>query len=156
MGDQRIMMDDGKHRTFQAAVLLIFLSLLLAGCAGGGETRYETGGQTLSQEVTTEYLLKSAGFQKWDINQNTPSRQALLMALPPGKITTYKRNGQTYHAYADVGSSNIYVGDDAAYQRYLSLAGKRQVCERVTGANQVQFWSCMEESQQGAADTPKQ
>lgn len=101
--------------------------------------------------MTTEYLLTKAGFKKWDVNQETPKRQALLAALPPEKISTYKRNGQTYHVYADVGSNSLYVGDEAAYQRYLSLAGKRQVCERVTGANQVQFWSCIEESTQGAA-----
>ena len=155
MGDRWIRMGDRKDGMLQAIVLLIFLNILLVGCAGGGQTRYETGGQSLSQEVTTEYFLKKAGFQKWDVNMETPKRQALLAALPPGKISTYKRNGQTYHAYANVGSNNLYVGDEAAYQRYLSLAGKGKLCERVTGANQVQFWRCMEESQQGGADRPK-
>jgi hypothetical protein len=95
--------------------------------------------------VTTEYLLTKAGFQKWDINDDTPKRQALLMALPPGKISTYQRNGQTYHAYADVGSKKLYVGDETAYKNYLSLSGQRQVCGQVAGANQEHFWTCMEE-----------
>jgi hypothetical protein len=133
----------------QAAISGIFLIFLFSGCAGGGETLKQTGGQTLTQEVTTEYLLTNAGFKKWDINEQTPKRQALLAALPPGKISTYQRNGQTYHVYADAGSGTLYVGDEAAYQRYLTLAGQRKVCERVTGPNQVHFWSCMEESQTG-------
>jgi hypothetical protein len=140
---------------FQAAIIGIFLVFLVSGCAGGGETLRQTGGQTLAQEVTTEYLLASAGFEKWDINDKTPKRQALLAALPPGKISTYQRNGQTYHVYADAGSGNLYVGDEAAYQRYLTLAGQWKVCERVTGPNQVHFWSCMEESQRGGGQPRK-
>jgi len=140
---------------FQAAIAWILLILLVSGCAGGGETLSQTGGQTLTQEVTTEYLLATAGFQKWGINDETPKRQALLAALPPGKISTYQRNGQTYHVYADTGSGTLYVGDEAAYQRYLSLSGQRKVCERVTGPNQVHFWSCMEESQRGGGQPRK-
>ena len=148
------MLANLKLATLRGAMGLVFLSLILAGCAGGGETLQQTGGQTLSQEVTTEYLLTKAGFQKWDINQDTPKRQALLAALPPGKISTYQRNGQTYHAYTDVGSNKLYVGDEAAYQRYLSLSGQRKLCERVTGPNQEQFWKCMEESPQSGGSKP--
>jgi hypothetical protein len=150
-----IMDNSGNRSVISALALMLSLYLLIAGCAGGTQTRTQTGGQTLAGEVTTEYLLTSAGFRKWDVNRETPKRQALLAALPPGKISTYMRDGQTYHVYADVASNTLYIGDEAAYQRYLSLAGKRQLCERVTGANQVQFWSCMEEDQQRGGGQPK-
>ncbi len=122
-----------------AVIVLFFLTVLFLGCAGG---------QTVQQEVTTEYLLIKAGFDRWDVNMETPKRQALLNNLPRGKIVTYLRNGEVYHAYADEGSSNLYIGDETAYQKYLSLARDRQICERVQGANQVEFWGCMDEYQQ--------
>jgi hypothetical protein len=136
---------------FNAALSLILICILANGCAGGGETLAETGGQTLPQEVATEYLLTTAGFQQWDVNYQTPKRQALLDTIPPGKIATYQRNGQVYHAYADKGSRALYIGDEAAYQKYLSLTRGRKLCERVPGRNQVEFWSCMEEYQQRGA-----
>ena len=122
---------------FYAAIYVILVTLLVNGCAGG---------QTLQREVTTEYLLTTAGFQRWDVNDETPKRQALLNNLPQRTIVTYKRNGEVYHAYAD--ESSLYLGDEAAYQRYLSLAGGRKLCQRVTGTNQVEFWSCMQEYQE--------
>ena len=133
---------------FLATICLILVALLVCGCAGGGQTLKETGGQTLPQEVTTEYLLTTAGFKRLEVNDDTPKRQALLNNISPGKLTTYTRDGEVYHAYADVGSNVIYIGDDAAYQRYLTLAGKRKLCQRVPGTNQAQFWECMQESQE--------
>ena len=134
---------------FLARICLILVALLVCGCAGGGQTLTETGGQTLPQEVTTEYLLTAAGFKRWEVNDDTPKRQALLENISPGKLTTYKRDGEVYHTYADVGSNVLYIGDDTAYQRYLTLAGNRKLCQRVPGTNQAQFWECMQESQEG-------
>jgi hypothetical protein len=125
-----------------APAIFLLVAILVTGCVGE---------QVLQQEVTTEYLLTSSGFQKWEVNEKTPARQALLDGLPAGQISTYKRDGQVYHAYPDNFSKVIYVGDEAAYQRYQSLAQGRKMCRRVTGANQVQFWSCMEDFQQTGA-----
>jgi hypothetical protein len=119
---------------FYAAFSVIFVTLLVNGCAGG---------QTLQREVTTEYLLSSAVFQRWDVNDETPKRQALLDNIPKRTIVTYQRNGEVYHVYGD--ESSLYIGNEAAYQQYLSLARDRKLCQRVTGLNQVQFWSCMQE-----------
>jgi hypothetical protein len=135
MGNQRMV-------KLEAAIILIFFTILVGGCAGG---------PALQQEVTTEYLLSTAGFEKWEVNEKTPARQALLSALPAGTISTYMRNGRVFHAYPDNLSKVIYVGDEAAYQRYLSLSQGRQMCRQVTGADQVQFWSCMEEFQESGA-----
>ena len=139
-------MRQGRRTCLKAASSLILFTIMISGCLGG---------QTLQQDVTTEYLLSSAGFQKLDVSYVDAKREALMEALPIGKISTYMRDGQVYHAYVDGTSRNIYIGDEAAYQRYLVLAGDRKVCERVTGANQVQFWSCMEGYQQPGMGQPK-
>lgn len=133
------LMDHPRSARLIPAIFFILIAILVNGCVTG---------QALQQEVTTEYLLASAGFQKWPVNEQTPKRKALLEALPEGQISTYIRDGQTLHAYPDLFSKVIYVGDEAAYQKYLSLSQGRQMCRRVTGANDVQFWSCMEDFQQ--------
>lgn len=135
-------MDQRRSVRFTPAIFFILFTILVNGCVGG---------QALQQEVTTEYLLSASGFQKWQVNDQTPKRQALLEALPSGQISTYIRDGQTYHAYPDNLSRIIYVGDAAAYQKYQSLSQGRKMCRRVTGANQVHFWSCMEDFQQSGA-----
>jgi hypothetical protein len=132
---------------FMGAISLILAAVLINGCAGGGQTLVETGGQALPQEVTTEYLLTTAGFKRLPVNDDTPKRQALMNSIPSGKLVTYTRNGEVYHAYADEGSKALYLGDEPAYQRYLALARGRKLCERVPGTNQVEFWGCMQEYQ---------
>lgn len=126
---------------FNAAILLILLTLLLNGCAGG---------QATHKVVVTEYFLKEAGFQQWDVNMETPKRQALMDAIPRGKIVTYKMNGETFHVYSDEAAQTLYVGDEVAYQKYLSMAIGRQVCERVDATmDSAPFWSCFVEVQKG-------
>lgn len=122
------------------AILFIFPDLL-TGCAGE---------PALQQEVTTEYLLTKAGFARWDVNQETPKRQALLNNLPKSKISTYKRNGEVYHVYPDENSGALYVGDAVAYQRYLAMAHGRKICERVDAQEGVHFWGCMQDLREGA------
>ena len=138
-------MSNCKRLRLLGAICLIVIVISMHGCAGGGETLVETGGQTLPQEVTTEYLLTTAGFTRLAVNDQTPKRQALLNSIPPGKLVTYSRNGEVYHAYGDEGSQVLYIGDEVAYQNYLRLAGKRKFCERIPGTNQVEFWGCMQE-----------
>jgi len=135
-------MGKGRWNRLRAPILLVFLTILINGCAKE---------PALRQEVTTEYLLTTSGFQKWDVNMQTPKWQALRNNLPKGKISTYKRNGDVYHVYVDVSSDTLYVGDEVAYQKYLAKAYGRQMCQRVTGPNQVEFWECMDDYQQGGA-----
>ena len=130
---------DFKQARFNAALFLIFFAILFNGCAGR---------ETTQQLVVTEYLLKDAGFQTWAVNDETPKRQALLNVIPRGTIITYKADGQVYHVYADEGSKTLYMGDEAAYQKYLSMARGKQLCERVDASNSSQFWSCFDEYQQ--------
>ncbi|MBM4275807.1 MAG: hypothetical protein FJ134_15305 [Deltaproteobacteria bacterium] len=123
---------------FIAAMLLFLFTILLHGCAGG---------QPLQRLVVTEYLLEEAGFQKWEVNMETPKRQALMQNIPKGKIVTYQRNGETYHAYSDEAAQTLYIGDEVAYQRYLGMARGRQLCERLDATESAPFWSCFDEYQ---------
>ncbi len=141
-------MADWNRTRFIGAISLILYAILMNGCAGGGQTLGVTGGQTLSQEVTTEYLLSTAGFKRLAVSDYTPKLQALLTAIPPGKLVTYTRDGEVYYVYADKGSRALYMGDEADYQRYEGLAHGRNLCVRVPGTNQVEFWGCMQEYQE--------
>lgn len=123
---------------FNAAILLILLTILLNGCAGG---------QTTQKVVITEYFLKEAGFRQWEVNMDTPKRQALMDSIPKGKIVTYLMDGVTYHVYSDQAAQTLYVGDEVAYQKYLSMSMGKQVCERVDATDSEKFWSCFDDFQ---------
>lgn len=127
-----------RKNRFSAALLLILLAILFNACAGG---------QTTQELVTTEYFLDKAGFQKLAVNDTTPKRQALLNSIPRGKISTYQKNGETYHAYTDEAAQRLYIGDETAFQNYLTMTKGRQLCERVVGPDSAKFWSCYDEFQ---------
>jgi hypothetical protein len=133
------MMANRRQARNKAIILLIFCTILFYSCAGA---------QTTQEAVVTEYLLTKAGFQPYKANMTTPKTQALLNAIPKGQITTFKGNGMVYHAYPDERSNTLYVGDAAAYSKYLSLAKGQKVCRRVEAENSVGFWSCFDEFQQ--------
>ncbi len=122
--------------------LLSFISLLWSGPVAADREKKQ-------EQVVTEYLLEQAGFDKWRVPYDAPKREALLAALPKGIIVTYRANGKVYHTYGDHRARIIYVGDDAAYQRYLSLTETKNLCERREGGESAHFWSCFEEMRQG-------
>ena len=132
------MMANWRKAGFNAAIFLVLFAMLFNGCAAG---------QSTQQVVITEYLLKDAGFKPWDVNMQTPKSQALLNSIPKGKIVTYQADGGVYHVYGDENSKTLYIGDTAAYQKYLSMAKGKQLCERVDATNSQQFWSCFDEFQ---------
>jgi hypothetical protein len=122
----------------KAVIFFILVVMVVSGCAGG---------QTGQQTVSMQYMLTESGFQPWNLNLETPKRQALLNSLPKGKIVTYRRDGEVYHVYGDELSTTLYVGDEAAYQKYLSMARGKQLCERVNAQSPQEFWRCLEETQ---------
>ncbi|MFA5109849.1 MAG: hypothetical protein WC443_00435 [Desulfobaccales bacterium] len=122
------------------AVWLVCGALLFCGCAERQAA--------VRDQVTTEYLLSQAGFTQYKPNMETPKTQALLDALPGGQITTFNANGVPYHAYPDKLSNVLYVGDAAAYQKYVGLAQGRNLCQRVDAPNSEGFWVCFQELQQ--------
>ena len=131
-------MTNRRQAEFFGAFWLILFTLVFSACAGGQGTQHL---------VVTEYFLKDAGFKPWDVNDTTPKRQAILNSIPREKIVTFKGDAGVYHVYADEGSKTLYVGDEAAYQKYLSLSKGRQLCERVDAPNSAAFWSCFDEAQ---------
>ena len=84
----------------------------------------------------------------WDVNEETPNRQALKLNTPRGQMTTYEMGGKVYHIYNDPNYNTLYVGDETAYQNYLALAHGRNICQTVEGSNNTQFWSCFQEHEQ--------
>lgn len=130
-----------------AVIGLIFLSILFGGCGGGGGG----GLPPLQEQVTTEYLLSKAGFTQYKPNLETPKTQALLDALPAGQITTFRANGVAYHAYPDKRANILYIGDQAAYDKYAAMAQNQKVCQRVEAPDSAGFWGCFQEMQQKGA-----
>lgn len=129
-----------------AAVGLSLVTLLfIIGC--GGAPASSSRQASAQVQVTNESLLQQAGFKRWRVNQTTmPQEEALLSALPKGTMVTYERDGKKLHAYGDKDRRVLYIGDEEAYQRYLTLAQGRAVCEKKEGTvESIRFWGCMDE-----------
>jgi hypothetical protein len=139
------MMGNRWRAGLHAAIWLISITTMFYGCGGA----YPGGGmQPLQSQVTTEYMLAQAGFTQYKPNMETPRTQALLDALPEGTITTFRANGVAYHAYPDKRSNVLYVGDQAAYDKYAGMATDQKVCRRVEAPDSSGFWGCFQELQQ--------
>jgi hypothetical protein len=133
------MVANRRQARSKAFICLVFLTILFWGCGGM---------PPLQDQVTTEYLLNQAGFTKYKPNMETPKTQALLDALPPGQVTTFTGNGKVYHAYPDKRANVLYVGDQAAYEKYAAMAQDKKVCQRVDAPESSGFWGCFQEMQQ--------
>jgi hypothetical protein len=136
------MMANWRQAGSKAVIGLIFLSILFWGCGGM---------QPLQSQVTTEYMLSQAGFTQYKPDMKTPKTQALLDALPEGQVTTFRADGVAYHAYPDKRSNVLYVGDQAAYEKYAAMAQDKKVCQRVDAPDSSGFWGCFQEMQQKGA-----
>ena len=139
------MVANWRQARSKAAIYFILVAILFSGCAGG---QVRSGGQPLQEVVIDEYMLINAGFKPFKPNMETPKTQALLNALPAGQVTTFRANGATYHAYPDKGSNILYVGDQTAYDKYVSMAQGKKVCQRVDAPDSSGFWGCFQEMQQ--------
>jgi hypothetical protein len=137
LSQEERMMTNWRKVEFYGTFFLVLFTLVFSGCAGGQATTEKL--------VVTEYFLKDAGFKAYAVNDTTPKRQAILDNIPRGKIVTFTGDAGVYHVYSDEGSKTLYMGDEAAYQKYLSLAKGRQICERVDAASSVPFWSCFDD-----------
>ena len=123
-----------------AVILLIMLGVWLNGCA--------TVDQRTENQVINEYMLTTAGFRKLDVNATTPNRQALWDASMPGKFITYYINGEKYYVYADRISYALYIGDEAAYQRFSAKTTDKRLCQSLDApSDSSAFWSCYQEFQ---------
>lgn len=139
------MVANRRQARSKTAIGFILVVILFYGCAGG---QVESGGQPLQAVVIDEYMLTKAGFKPYKPNMETPKTQALLDALPGGQVTTFRVNGTAYHAYPDKGSNILYIGDQAAYDKYVSMAQGKKLCQRVEAPDSSGFWGCFQEMQQ--------
>jgi hypothetical protein len=151
-GDKELSKEEGMMGNWQArsktVIGLILVAILGYGCAGG---QVRSGGQPLEAVVIDEYMLTKAGFTQYKPNMETPKTQALLDALPSGQVTTFTGDGKIYHAYPDKGANILYVGDQDAYNKYVSMAQGKKVCQRVDAPDSSGFWGCFQELQQKGA-----
>lgn len=142
------MVANWRQARSKTAIGFILVVILFYGCSG---EQVRSGGQPLQEVVIDEYMLTKAGFKPFKTNMETPKTQALLDALPVGQVTTFRVNGATYHAYPDKGSNILYIGDQGAYDRYVSMAQGKKVCQRVDAPDSSGFWGCFQELQQKGA-----
>jgi hypothetical protein len=90
------------------------LALVLAGCSG----------TSAPKPATVESDLRQAGFRA--IVPDTPKKQEAMKRLQRRRLTEASRNGKPYYWWADPeGCGCIYVGGEAAYRRYDTLAQAR-------------------------------
>ncbi len=82
-------------------IAAIALVALAAGCA------------TTQQ---TEDTLVAAGFKA--VTPATPAQTARLQALPPNKVATIRKGGQTYYVFPDAKNNRAYIGGPKQYQSY--------------------------------------
>jgi hypothetical protein len=91
--------------------------LVLAACAGAS---------ACSQVQNKEDMLAAAGFTL--VSANTPQRQASLTGMPPHKFVHEIRNNKVLFIYADPTICDcLYVGDQAAYDRYRANVFEKQI-----------------------------
>ncbi len=111
-------------------VLVAMAVLLLDGCATLREERV----------TDTEQSLAAAGFHQR--SADTPERLAHLQSLPPQKLFSKTRDGRLYFLYADPEFCHcLYVGDEAAYDRYQKLSVEKEIAEEEeTAAMNWEMW----------------
>ena len=124
------------------------LGLLLGGCAAG-----TTGGPTQAAAPSgMEGMLVQAGFKIFP--ENSPKCQAVCRKLPPEQLVPHKKGDQMAYAYYAPGTQRLYVGDEAAYQRFINLAVVQNLEPRRRAAyetvpNDPEFWTLWSSSQGG-------
>jgi hypothetical protein len=89
------------------------LLALAVGCTTPGT------GPLSSAATQTEGLLTSAGFRTR--TPSTSRQQQHFKTLTPDKMMTVHRNGKTYYVYADPVQNQLYIGNQAQFQRYQQL-----------------------------------
>jgi hypothetical protein len=133
-------MAKGRMAGVSVLLWLVFLALIVGGCA--------TQKADTQKDVVSEFVLKQAGFKKWNVNYQTPERAAMMSSVPKGQLTKFDADGKTYYVYNDPNHDAIYTGDEIAYQNYLHLAHGQNACQVTHGTNNANFWGCFQDYEQ--------
>lgn len=84
-----------------------------------------------------EAMLAAAQFTRKQAD--TPAKLGRLNALPQRTLAFQKRKGANYYIYADAtGCSCMYVGDEAAYQRYQQMRLQKNIADEQMAAAEIQ------------------
>ena len=103
---------------------VIFGFVCLAAFIGLTVSMNGCGGQT----ADTEDMLSAAGFQMK--GAETPAQVQNLQNMPQGKLLQHTENGKPVFVYADAkGCKCMYVGDEAARQRYEKMAAEKKIAD---------------------------
>ncbi|MEW6387144.1 MAG: hypothetical protein AB1491_06485 [Thermodesulfobacteriota bacterium] len=119
-------------RWWLSLTLIMFLAVVFCGCAG----------MQTSQTQSTEDLLSAAGF-KLRI-PDTPKKMAHLQSLTQRQIFAFPRNGKIYYVYADAVNNRLYIGNEAAYQRYQQMAIAQKIAQQQYMAAQMSEAAAMD------------
>jgi len=103
---------------------LVSVIVVASGCAA----------MRKSEVDTQEQLLSAAGFQMK--LADSPAKLTHLQTLTSQKLVPHTKDGKLYYVYADPEFCKcMYVGNDAAYQKYQDLALKEKLSqERLNAA----------------------
>ena len=127
---------------------MVVVSFLLSGCAAGPAI----GPTSAAAPSGMEEMLVQAGFKIFP--ESSPKCQAVCQKCLPSSWCLKKRETKWLYAYFAPGTQRLYVGDEAAYQRFINLAvmqnlepRQRAVTETVT--DDPEFWTLWSSSQGG-------
>ena len=107
-----------------------------AGCTTPGQGPLSTAG------AQTEGFLISAGFKTK--TPSTPKQQEHFKTLTPNKIMTRHRNGKTYYVYADAAQNQLYIGNQAQYQKYQQIRKANNLVEDQIYSEAMGDWGAWE------------
>lgn len=117
-------------RLLLAIVLVTTLSL---GCAAIQR----------SEAIRTERVLAAAGFQMK--LADTPEKLAKVQGMTQRKLQPHDKDGEVFFVYADALECNcVYVGTEAAHQRYQQLALKQELADQARETAELNENAAME------------
>jgi len=127
---------------------MVALSFWLSACAAG-----TAGGPSQAAAPSSmEELLAQAGFEIFP--ESSPKCQQVCQKMPPEQLVPEKKGDKMLYAYFAPATQRLYVGDEAAYQRFIDLAVLKSVEPRSravieTVPNDPQFWTMWEDRHGG-------
>jgi hypothetical protein len=129
----------GKTARSIYALLVMVIAVALAGCAT----------TPTASTQSPENVLTAAGFKT--MTATKPAQQAYLKKVPDQKLLAHKRNGTTRYVFVNQQNQKLYVGSEAAFQKYLKLAKQAKLDQQHLQAEQQEsdpeFWGLWMDSQ---------
>ena len=113
------------------SMLALVLAFALAGCAVVKEVKK-------NEAADREQLLAASGFKVK--LADTPQKLTHLQTLPQRQLFAQSRKGKTYYLYADaLNCKCVYVGNQAAYDRFQQLQAEKQIAAQEQMAAEMNY-----------------